>query len=312
MKKLIAIILVSILFLVGCNNTENKDTESILSEVDNNTTTVEVTTEEETTVEPTTIYDISNEYQLVLASGIDLDGNSYMMVGSESEDYNGVKVEIGVVKNDEWLIPLTSDFPFLKDNGEFINGGGLSDAIDDILFIGNECFRYESHIKGLREVYYNVNSKKYFENKGAYSSNIVWEEYTYVGAKYKKETVVPHEDKIFIRTAKYDGFITYHILDTKSMKLSDEYRVDNYDKYDNVYPVSEDLFAMVTTGNKLKFYNLDGSVAIDFSKYNITNEYQHYLFEDGKCSFRIRNNNKTEYEIAIDKSGNVLYSDEVV
>ncbi|MGN0491304.1 hypothetical protein [Ruminococcus sp.] len=312
MKKLITIILLPIIMLVGCSDSRNNDVQSTTSDIEISTYIVESTTQEETTDVPTTIYDISEEYQIVLASGSDDEGNYYMMVGNEKEDYQGVKVEIGVIKNDEWLIKPTSDIPFLKDNGEFINGGGLSDAIDDIKFIGKECFRYVSHQKGLTEVYYNVNTKKYFENKGTYYSNIGWKEYTYVGARYTEESVVPNEEKIFIRSAKYESFITYHILDTKSMELSGEYKVDNNEKYDNVYPVSEDLFAIITFGGKLKFYNLDGSLAIDLSEYEVSNDFQRFIFEDGQCTFRIKNNNNTEYDITVDKSGKVLYSDEVI
>lgn len=314
MKKLLSLLLVEVICLafVGCSGVENNN---LGTQVNKNSSVVEPTTEEATTnepttVEPTTVYDISNEYEIILASGSDSDGNDYMMVGNETEDYEGVKVEVGVIKNDEWLIELTSDMPFLKENGEFLNGGGLSDAIGDILFVGNECFRYDCNIKNLTEVYYNVSTKEYYENKGKYDSILSWAECTFIGAKYNPYTVVENEEKILIPSSYYESETEYIVLDTKTME-AETHTVEAYlNNYTYVYPISEGMFA-TSRNDKVNFYNLDGSVAFDTSEYKSVNEEQRFIFEEGTCTFRIKNNNNTEYDITINNTGEVINSEEV-
>ena len=53
---------------------------------------------------------------MVLASGYDGD-DYYQFVANETEDYNGVKDELGVIKNNEWLLKPTLDMPFVNDDG---------------------------------------------------------------------------------------------------------------------------------------------------------------------------------------------------
>lgn len=319
--KIISILLCTLVFVLftatGCNNSKKDDNKADIHNGESNYSEkaisgTEITTLSESTDVPTTVYDISNDYEVVLASGSDNEGNYYMLVGNETEDFEGVKVKVGVIKNDEWLMKPTSDMPFIKDSGEFLNGGGLEKATSDILFVGNECFRYRCKSKEILEVYYNVNTKKYYKNNGGYYSILEWKECLYDGAKYERQCVVDHEEKIFIPVAYYEKCVKYNILDTKTMTINGENSADIYfDRHGTIYPISEDMFAVATHNDKVTFYNSDGSLAIDLSEYK-TNGDQRFIFEEGLCTFRIKNNNGTEYDITINKNGDVVDSVEVI
>ena len=106
MKKCICFAMVTILFLlVGCGNSNSsyvieETTEAVVN------TTVEPTTEKPTEPPTTEPPQLSESCDMVLASGYDGD-DYYQLVANETEDYNGVKDELGVIKNNEWLLKPT-------------------------------------------------------------------------------------------------------------------------------------------------------------------------------------------------------------
>lgn len=107
----ISIFLLATLLLCSCNTNYYDVSENIDSEDDVTIekTSEEITTEEPTTEEPTTeqIY-LSDECDMVLADGYDNEDNYYELVATETEDFDGTKIKIGVIKNNEWSIKLTS------------------------------------------------------------------------------------------------------------------------------------------------------------------------------------------------------------
>ena len=100
--------------LVGCGNSNSSVIEETTEAVVD--TTVEPTTEKPTEPPTTEPPQLSKSCDMVLASGYDGD-DYYQLVANETEDYNGVKDELGVIKNNEWLLKPTLDMPFVNDDG---------------------------------------------------------------------------------------------------------------------------------------------------------------------------------------------------
>lgn len=104
-----------------------------------------------------------------------------------------------------------------------------------------------------------------------------------------------------------------------------EINMRNQNDIDYVFPYSEGLFACMNYTLDVEangFYNLKGEKVIDLSKYAMAeNTYkfnggvggpsgpvQSLVFINGKCRFKITNDQGTDYYITIDKTGNVIDS----
>ena len=68
---------------------------------------------------------LSDSCDKILASGYDANSNYYELVANEKEDYTGTKIEMGIIKNNEWVIPLTSNSPFISESGLLIGARGV-------------------------------------------------------------------------------------------------------------------------------------------------------------------------------------------
>lgn len=58
---------------------------------------------------------LSDTCDKVLAEGTDSDGSYYELVAVQEESATSVQVKIGVIKNNEWLVPLSADHPFIDN-----------------------------------------------------------------------------------------------------------------------------------------------------------------------------------------------------
>ena len=65
---------------------------------------------------------LSDTCEQVLASGYYGD-DYYEIVSNQFEDYSGLKFEVGVIKNNEWLLEPTSDMPFVTEENMFKENG---------------------------------------------------------------------------------------------------------------------------------------------------------------------------------------------
>lgn len=127
MKKIISLLLLIAVILgiiTGCSNqnvTENEEQESETVAVTSEETTQETNSDIASNQEKyASVYDLryterlSNNY-IVLHQAIDEDGNVWELVGEDNETYQGSKITIGVIKNDEWFIELTDTCPLIVD-----------------------------------------------------------------------------------------------------------------------------------------------------------------------------------------------------
>ncbi|MGN1154010.1 MAG: hypothetical protein ACI4S3_08265, partial [Candidatus Gastranaerophilaceae bacterium] len=155
----LAIIFAIFLFtlLIICISTDNKsekvEFENTSSSEISNLETSNTTTLENTTTQKILLSDTCDK---VLASG-STGGNFYELVANQKEDYNGTEITIGVIKNNEWLIPLTKQIPFLDEDNKLLSGGadiyGFEPYPSYFYYVGNGCF--------LNQYWTDVNSPKY-------------------------------------------------------------------------------------------------------------------------------------------------------
>lgn len=264
---------------------------------------------------------LSDTCDAVLAEGTDSDGSYYELVAVQEESSTSVQVKVGVIKNNEWLVPLSADHPFVDSETGLLwyydtfnyteyrkthalNGQGYA-RYD---FIGNGCFYFDG-------CFYNAEMQKMYQESWDerksdsierylipytfYSSNL-----EDIDKKFDFQNII-----ITSRSAIYEGDRSVKLLDTETMEVS-IISIDG--KYVPVAPCSERLFCASGEGG-YAFFNLQGEKVIDLSQYNIdfspylSSDYDNQMvFINGECTFIAVNSAGNEFKIVIDKSGNVL------
>ncbi len=268
---------------------------------------------------------LSDECEFLLASGYDADGNFYELVANESEDYSGTIIEIGVIKNDNWSIPLTTDSPFHGDNNLLI----INESIEYVQSAGYQAFYYvgagcfclldlPSRGYTVRVIWNGNNSKSFVNERCTIHLTNEYDGNRDFGDYINYEVAIEDNDGIVM--VRKDYMLQY--LDTNTMQLTEIFSDNNVG---NVNPYSEGLFAsykayFYNDNSKNGFYNIKGERVIDLSKYSICNPDEDFIWEteydeagalvfvNGYCYLDIRNDQGTEYRIVIDKTGNVVES----
>ncbi len=255
------------------------------------------------------------------------DGDDYYeMVANQSEDYSGVKTEIGVIKNNQWLQPLTSAHPFIDEENTML-GKYVNTIYDTFIveYLGNGCFYYYGTdvYNYYDEAFYNAkNGKSYLLSSHRDPALIYCKYQTEKGSQYKTcltgdnngkiifDAYGPYEHKSYEEKEGY--YMWYKVLDLETMTV-EEKKPDVVNPAVDIYffPYSEGLFAVSNYAQILMFYDIDGNCVLDLSKYKLALNHQKFFFENGLCTFNIINSNDTEYKITIDKTGQVVNSEQV-
>lgn len=266
------------------------------------------------------IEQLSKSCDVVLSSGYDLNDNFYELVASQTETALGFEITVGVIKNNEWLYPMSSDFPFLAERGLFHisapqgrgSGSDLSSykAIsENIHFIDTGAFVMES---------YNTNNTTWIEQYhhlliffscSSLKSSTFDCKHDFFKWLSENKTIKTEEGKIFFYTEaegrdssrQSDKSYNWCLLDPQSLK------VETFsEKITDIMPESVLSEGLIFASDKC-FYNTKMEKVIDLSKYNIDLFYDGGIyFKNGKCTFKATNSLKSEFLITIDKSGKVL------
>lgn len=308
-ELVIAITLISCLLCACVSKEKNNDVTN------EHIVTQNVTIEKETTTEKVIL---SNECDKVLASGYDKDDNFYELVATEDENYDGTIIKIGVIKNNEWSIELTTESAFIGKEGLLRRYDGSSNVTGSIYderyavfyYIGNGCFFYDNIIlNGNTNKYYEGDARPIIQCGGPVTTM----------ANDNVSVICANDGKILLEGLDDD----FYLLDTNTMKRKKiKLTITDFDML--IYPYSEGLIACIKKDSNSEvngFYNIDGEKIIDLSQYDLRGRIYKYngiggsssilqsmVFEYGECSFIMANKAGTEYEITINKKGQVIDS----
>lgn len=275
---------------------------------------------------------LSESCDKILATGSNKNGDFYELVANQEETYDDVKIKIGVIKNNEWLLEPTSDIPFIdKETGLIkislpgISAIGIDDVeirdydIDNIYgtfeYVADGCFCvYTDITKDVSwtgnhncSIIYNAENKKAYYNDESY----------FIFTSLRKEA--KHGNQLLIQD-RYSVGITgncrsdFYILDTNTMKTK---MIVEGTEYNIVGPMGDGLFAVGDSfySNSIRnaisyFYDSEGNKIIDLTSYNDGEVYavDKAYFADGKFTFLVKNDAGTEFQVTIDTTGNVISS----
>ncbi len=255
-----------------------------------------------TTVPTTTPKKLSDECDEVLATGTNSNGDYYEIVANKIEDYTGLSIYVGVIKNNEWLLEPTKDMPFVSEKNTF-NWNGPETG--EVHYVGNNCFVSMKKSKGgssspfvsyaYMYIAYNVETGKSYSTAG-----YEW--------SFRKEIplICSEEDEhMIIGYDGYAGVTEFHILNKSDMTVSDVCIEGHLNSFANI---SEGVFSIALGESnypKHYIYDINGNIILDLSEYK-TYGHQNVYFTDGKCNLEIINNNDTKYRLTINKKGEVL------
>lgn len=273
---------------------------------------------------PQTSLSASCDY--ILCSGVDTAGNHYELVANQTETALDFDITVGIIKNNEWLCPLSGDFPFLGEDGLFHvsvdNAGKSGSSLDEvgairdsIYFIDTGGFLMEGYVE-------SENWLKGYDHKMIFIScesmvygNLDMDEYTilclhwdisltndYGYVKTENGKILLYKEVSGTNSGWPDDWVLdWYLLDTKT--LQKEAIATNVE---GVYPVSALSEGLIFASDKC-FYNTNMQKVIDISAYNIDMFYDGDLyFVDGICTFKASNSLGTVFLVTIDKSGNVI------
>ena len=275
---------------------------------------------------------LSDSCDYILCEGTDRQGNTYELVANQTESAMDFEITVGVIKNNQWLYPMSKDFPFLWEDGLFHvsapmggeSGGNLLDHYNsiagEIYFVDTGAFLMHSvntrSATGL-DLYdesaiifscqslqsYTVNleetSIKYRYRKPQFSSGVL----TDYGSIFTDDgRIILYEETSGTRSGWLeDQVYDWYALDMGTLEL-DLIAADVH----GIHPESILSEGLIFATDKF-FYNTNGQKVIDLSQYNIDMWYDGDIYFEGDiCSFTAKNPLGTEYLITIDKSGNVL------
>ncbi|MCH5316882.1 MAG: hypothetical protein J1E05_02790 [Eubacterium sp.] len=325
-KKEIQVIIIAFAMLFGIslfvgiiveNNsyTEESNNEPTVDDV-YDTATTEVTTVKTTTEPLTQQVNLSESCDKILASGL-YDGDYYELVATQEETYNEVVIKIGVIKNNEWLIPLTTDSPFINEDGRLFTYNyydhnmhsnstkNLEFVSDDYNFIGNGCFYIYTSSVG--NIIYNAEIDKELVLPKSAGAGVNF--YRLHFEESLDEYVC--SDKFIIEYYKDSSYQDVRLLDTNTMEM--KIIIENPD-YNVVGPLVDGLFAMgySYSDSVNAFYDINGKKILDVSEYKIhytRDTYGKYpYFENGQFKFVTTNEAGTKYDMIIEKTGKVIES----
>lgn len=287
--------------------------------------------------------DVSDiEWEHEIAFGSDPGAISYRIVGEDYETYEGSKIRMGVVKEDQnsakWLIEMTSDVPFLDEYnciynfmdlyGDYQFGGigTLQKALSDkelnlserIGYIGNGCF----YLYGAR----NNETKKIASRKidEALDTVVFWNVETNKSIVMNNITIqdidnyVSGNDVVITELTDYDfrlsndyfGNIDIKLLNLKTLEtkkiLSQILNYKNDTKgVNDTRQIGDGLF--YSNG---AFYNTNGSKAFDLND-KLKHFTELYNFDEGECGIVNQISTGSKYLVVLDKTGKVVRDEKI-
>lgn len=273
---------------------------------------------------------LSDSCTTVLAIGTDDEGNLYELVGNQTEEYSGTKIELGIIKNNEWSVPLTDQAPFLGENGFFLTDEGHSSETYDlvenenyrIFYAGNGCFFYEFsyhsfdkyhdffHLYYLTALWNGNNGKSYVDSEDG--DDLMCVEGMHNDSPY---VVIDHGSHYYANDLPRTDV---QVLDMQTMEIVKEISVCGV----SVHPYVDSVFAVNETihPSTLAFYDIDGNCLFSLNEYGMITDSSHtmlggylveqeskkHYFRDGQFTFETENANGITFDITVDKTGKLV------
>ena len=253
-------------------------------------------------IEPTSFQQpevkLSEECDMILCTGYD-GSDYYELVANQIDGYPDSTFEFGVIKNNKWLVEMSSNCPFIDENGWWkgLDKDYQSNTVssEDFQYIGGALFLYkESSI-------YNPESGVCFENL--------------CNRKYTE--IENYEEFLGFEVLKHNAgqsilFKYYNPKTGQSREIGGYF--NDVQRPDVLKDISCGLF--YASGETWEwhnfqytrysgFFDLNGQMILDLSEYTIT-DYHGYKYENNIYMITCTNNSGVNFNITFDTFGKII------
>lgn len=241
---------------------------------------------------------LSESCDMLLCTGYNED-NCYELVANQIDDYPDSTFEFGVIKNNKWLVEMSSSCHFIDEDGWWkgLDKDHQSNTVseEDFQYIGGALFLYKG-------------SSIYNPESGAYFENLCNRNYTEI-ENYNEFLGF----EVFKHNAGQDILFKYYNPKTGQSREVGGY-FNNVQRPDVLKDISCGLFyASGKTWNWHNFqytryngfFDLNGQMILDLSEYTIT-DYHGYEYENNTYTITCRNNSGVEFDITFDTAGKMI------
>lgn len=241
---------------------------------------------------------LSESCDMLLCTGYDED-NYYELVANRFDGYPDSIFEFGVIKNNKWLVEMSSSCHFIDEDGWWkgLDKVHQSNTVseEDFQYIGGALFLYKG-------------SSIYNPETGAYFENLCNRNYTEI-ENYNEFLGF----EVFKHNAGQDILFKYYNPKTGQSREVGGY-FNKVQRPDVLKDISCGLFyASGKTWNWHNFqytryngfFDLNGQMILDLSEYTIT-DYHGYEYENNTYTITCRNNSSVEFDITFDTAGKMI------
>ncbi len=307
MKKCIVLFISLLLMfslLTACGNKDLQVTEntnlSTTTKVTDATTTTEVT-DTTTTKAPKKL---SEDCDMILCTGYDGE-DYYELVANQVDNYPRSSILVGVIKNNTWLIELSSQSPFLNEDSWWKTSQYYEKIQDKFIYLDEGCFLMKNDgIDDYHSVIYKPDTNISFE-VAKMSISIYYSDYSKI-----------INDNKFIAVSTDWKLTVYDMSTGNSDEIKGFFSDDSIHLPDSLQGISDGLFYARGDTSTWSwsysdnvqyegFFDLNGNMIIDLSNYSISKS-NDYLFAQGKYTMTVRNENGVNFDITFDSSGQIV------
>lgn len=241
---------------------------------------------------------LSEECDMILCTGYD-GSDCYELVANQIDGYPDSTFEFGVIKNNKWLVEMSSTCPFIDESGWW---KGLDKDYQSNT-VSNEDFQY---IGGVLFIY--KESSIYNPESGVCFENLCNRKYTEIE---NYEEFLGFE--VFKHNAGQNILFKYYNPKTGQSREVGGY-FNDVQRPDVLKDISCGLFYasgktwdwhnfQYTRYNG--FFDLNGQMILDLSEYTIT-DYHGYKYQNNTYMITCSNNSGVKFNITFDTSGKII------
>ena len=265
---------------------------------------VEQTDETIITTEMVTEKELSEDCNMVLCTGYN-NGDYYELVANRYDAYPSSTFEFGVIKNNKWLVKMSSKCPFIDENGWW-KGAEFENQPGEFKYLGNGYFYYHWNNN---EIVYNPENGVNFHVFGL-AERSPYKDYENSNSGEPDYTKLINENGELL-AEQCDENLTFSYLNMNTGEAKEiPLKLTNKNNTLNIGLLSDGLFYAYSSSNftgtdYIGFFDLTGKQIIDLKKYNSVNP-GNRKFENGEYTITCKNDSGIEFYITFDTTGKVI------